>query len=127
MGVKTGNQLQSLNTAVVTTQQLDIKAVLVYKLGTILQIGVMILVLLGMEKLLMFIDNNSSVPSWFRTLVTGLFFALLSIHSRIFSLLEKTRSRLTYDQVIRPRLSPPPLGFPIVWMIIAVLREFLRN
>ncbi|WP_228371377.1 hypothetical protein [Trichormus azollae] len=63
MGVKTGNQLQSLNTAVVTTRQLDIKAVLVYKLGTILQIGVMILVLLGMEKLLMFIDNNYSVPS----------------------------------------------------------------
>ena len=29
MGVKTGNQLQSLNTAVVTTRQLDIKAVLV--------------------------------------------------------------------------------------------------
>jgi tryptophan-rich sensory protein len=60
--------------------------------------------------------------------LTGLFFSLwiifslLSIRSRIFSLLENTRSRLTYDQVIRPRSSPPPLVFPIVWMIIAVLQ-----
>lgn len=68
------------------------------------------------------IDSNSSLPSWFSTLATGLFFALLSIRSRIFSLLDNTRSRQTYDQVIRPRWSPPPLVFPIVWMIIAVLR-----
>ncbi|AFY46018.1 tryptophan-rich sensory protein [Nostoc sp. PCC 7524] len=122
MGVKTGNQQQSPNTSIATTQELDVRAVLVYKLGTILQIGVMILVLLGMEKLVILIDSNSSLPSWFSTLATGLFFALLSIRSRIFSLLDNTRSRQTYDQVIRPRWSPPPLVFPIVWMIIAVLR-----
>ena len=122
MGVKTGNQQQSLNTSATATQELDIKAVLVYKLGTILQIGVMILVLLGMEKLVILIDNNSAFPSWFSTLVTALFFALLSIRSRIFSLLDNTRSRTPYDQVIRPRWSPPPLAFPIVWMFIAVLR-----
>ncbi|MBE9103862.1 tryptophan-rich sensory protein [Nostoc cf. edaphicum LEGE 07299] len=122
MGVKSGNQQQSLNTSIATTQELDIKAVLVYILGTILQILVMILVLLGMKKLVMLIDNNSSFPSWVSTLLTGLFFALLSIRSRIFSLLDNTRSRQTYDQVIRPRWSPPPLVFPIVWMIIAVLR-----
>ncbi|HIK05565.1 MAG TPA: TspO/MBR family protein [Trichormus sp. M33_DOE_039] len=122
MGVKTGNQQKSSNTSIATTQELDIKAVLVYKLGTILQIGVMILVLLGIEKLVILIDNNSSLPGWFSTLVTGLFFALLSIRSRIFSLLDNTRSSQTYDQVIRPRWSPPPLVFPIVWMIIAVLR-----
>ncbi|MDZ8140368.1 MAG: TspO/MBR family protein [Nostoc sp. DedQUE04] len=121
MGVKPGNKPQSLNTSIATTQELDIKAVLVYTLGTILQILVMIIVLLGMEKLVMFIDN-SSFPSWFSTLLAGLFFALLSIRSRIFSLLDNTRSRQTYDQVIRPRWSPPPLAFPIVWMIIAVLR-----
>ncbi|WP_066376649.1 TspO/MBR family protein [Anabaena sp. CA = ATCC 33047] len=122
MGVKTENQQPSVDKSIATTQELDIKAVIVYKLGTILQIGVMILVLLGMEKLIMLIDNNASFPSWFSTVVTGLFFALLSLRSRIFSLLDNTRSRKTYDQVIRPRWSPPPLAFPIVWMIIAVLR-----
>lgn len=122
MGVKPGNQPPYPNTSLANTQELDIKAVLVYKLGTILQIGVMLLVFLGMEKLVLLIDNNSSFPNWFSTLLTGLFFALLSIRSRIFSLLDNTRSSRTYDQVIRPRWAPPPLAFPIVWMIIAVLR-----
>ncbi|MEH1964923.1 TspO/MBR family protein [Nostoc sp.] len=122
MGVKTLNQQKSPDTSIATTQELDIRAVLVYTLGTILQIVVMIIVLLVMEKLVMLIDNNSSFPSWFSTLVTGLFFAVFSIRSRIFSLLDNTRSRQTYDQVIRPRWSPPPLVFPIVWMIIAILR-----
>ncbi|MDH6074724.1 TspO/MBR family protein [Chrysosporum ovalisporum CS-1034] len=121
MGVKPGKH-NSPNTSTATTQELDINAVLVYKLGTILQIAVMILVLVGMEKLIMFIDNNSGFPSWVSTALTALFFAVLSIRSRIFSLLDNTRSRTTYDQVIRPRWSPPPLAFPIVWMIIAVLR-----
>lgn len=121
MGVKPGNQTHSLSTSA-TTKEIDIKAVIIYKLGTILQIGVMVVVLLGMEKLVSLIDNNSAFPSWFSTLVTALFFALLSIRSRIFSLLDNTRSRTTYDQVIRPRWSPPPLAFPIVWMLIAVLR-----
>ncbi|MDF5719456.1 MAG: tryptophan-rich sensory protein [Rhizonema sp. PD37] len=121
MGVKTGNQ-QFPETSIATTQELDIRAVLVYKLGTILQIGVMIFVLLGMEKLVILIDNNSSFASWFSTFLTGLFFALLSIRSRIFSLLDNTRSRQTYDQIIRPKWAPPPIAFPIVWMIIAVLR-----
>jgi benzodiazapine receptor len=121
MGVKPGKQ-NPPNTSTATTQELDINAVLVYKLGTILQIAVMILVLLGMEKLIIFIDYNSGFPSWVSTALTALFFAVLSIRSRIFSLLDNTRSRTTYDQVIRPRWSPPPLAFPIVWMIIAVLR-----
>ncbi|MEH2252491.1 TspO/MBR family protein [Nostoc sp.] len=122
MGVKTGNQQRYPNTSIATTRELDIKAVLVYTLGTILQIVVMILVLLVMGKLVMLIDKNSSFPNWFSTLLTGLFFAILSIRSRICSLLDNTRSRQTYDQVIRPRWSPPPLVFPIVWMIIAALR-----
>ncbi|MBE9209897.1 TspO/MBR family protein [Nostoc sp. LEGE 06077] len=122
MGVKNSNQQQPTKPLTSTTEELDIKAVLVYKLGTILQILTMILALLGMEKLVMLIDNNSFLPSWFSTSLTGLFFTLLSIRSRTFSLLDNTRSRQTYDQVIRPRWSPPPLAFPIVWMIIAVLR-----
>ncbi|MBD2340294.1 TspO/MBR family protein [Calothrix sp. FACHB-156] len=122
MGVKTENQQQPPNTSIATKQELDIIAVLVYKLGTILQIAFMVLALLGMEKLVIWIDNNSSFPSWFSALLSGLFFVLLSIRSRIFSPLDNTRSRNTYDQIIRPRWAPPPLVFPIVWMIIAVLR-----
>jgi tryptophan-rich sensory protein len=122
MGIKNGNTKQSPQKSIATTQELDIRAVIVYKLGTIVQIVVMILVLLGMEKLVMLIDNNSSLPNWFSTVLTGLFFAVLSIRSRMFSLLDNTRSRQTYDQIIRPRWAPPPLVFPIVWMIIAVLR-----
>ncbi|MBD2353145.1 TspO/MBR family protein [Tolypothrix sp. FACHB-123] len=122
MGVKTGNQQQYPNTSIATTKALDMRAVVVYKIGTILQIGAMILALLGMEKLVKLIDNNFDFPSWVSTVLAGLFFALLSIRSRIFSLLDNTRSRQTYDQVIRPRWSPPPLVFPIVWMVIAVLR-----
>lgn len=122
MGVKAANPQQATNPTIAATKELDIKAVLVYKLGTILQIGAMILALLGMEKLITLIDNNSDFPTWFSTLLTALFFALFSLRSRIFSLLDNTRSRQTYDQVIRPRWAPPPLAFPIVWMIIAVLR-----
>ncbi|OCQ94189.1 TspO protein [Nostoc sp. MBR 210] len=122
MGVKTGKQQQSRQTSISTSKEVDIKAILIYKLGTILQILTMTVVLLGMEKLVMLIDHNSSIPSWVSTFLTGLFFALLSIRSRIFSLLDNTRSGQTYDQVIRPRWAPPPLAFPIVWMIIAVLR-----
>ncbi|MDJ0799419.1 MAG: tryptophan-rich sensory protein [Calothrix sp. MO_167.B12] len=122
MGVKTGDTNQPITKQRVTTKELDIKAILIYKLGTILQIGVMILVLWGMGKLVMLINNYSSVPSWSSTLLAGLFLTLLSIRSRIFSLLDNTRYRNTYDKIVRPKWAPPPLAFPIVWMIIAVLR-----
>ena len=121
MGVKPGDVDKSINTSS-TTQKLDIKAVIVYKLGTILQIGTLILILWGMDKLVFLIDGNSALPSWSSKVLAGLFFGLLSLRSRMFSLLDNTRSRNTYDQVIRPKWSPPPLAFPIVWMIIAVLR-----
>ncbi|RCJ37411.1 TspO protein [Nostoc minutum NIES-26] len=122
MGVKDSNQQQLRQLSASTTQELDIKAVLIYKLGTILQIVTMIFVLLGIEKIVVLIDNNSSIPSWVSTFLTGLLFAVLSIRSRMFSLLDNTRSSQTYDRVIRPKWAPPPLAFPIVWMIIAVLR-----
>ncbi len=121
MGVKPQDIDKSINTSS-TTQELDIKAVIVYKLGTILQIGTLILILWGMDKLVFLIDGNSALPSWSSKVLAGLFFGLLSLRSRMFSLLDNTRSRNTYDQVIRPKWSPPPLAFPIVWMIIAVLR-----
>ncbi|NET70877.1 MAG: TspO/MBR family protein [Sphaerospermopsis sp. SIO1G2] len=119
MGVKPGTE--PINKSA-KTKEIDIKVVIVYKLGTILQISGMLVVLLGMDKLVHLLEQNSTFPSWLSTIVAVLFFALLSLRSRIFSLLDNTRSRTTYDQVIRPKWSPPPLAFPIVWMIIAVLR-----
>jgi len=118
MGVKTESETQSITQQTFTTKQLDLKAVLIYKVGTILQIGIMILALWGMEKLVTLVNNSSFLP----TLLAGLFFTLLSIRSRLFSPLDNTRSRKTYDEIIRPKWAPPPLAFPIVWMSIAVLR-----
>ncbi len=122
MGVKGGDNNQQLAKQILATKELDIKATLIYKLGTIQQIVVMILALWFMEKLVMLINNNPTFPNWVSTVLAGLFFTLLSIRSRIFSILDNTRSRKTYDDVIRPKWAPPPLAFPIVWMTIAVLR-----
>ncbi len=115
MGVKAGNN-QSI-----ATKELDLKAVLIYKAGTLLQIGILILALWGMDKLVALV-NSSSLPTWSGTVLAGMFFTLLSIRSRIFSPLDNTRSRKTYDSIVRPQWAPPPLAFPIVWMSIAVLR-----
>ncbi len=122
MGVKTEEKDPSRAKQIVVTQELDLKALLIYTLGTLLQIGLIILAFWVMEKLVTRVDNYSSLPPWLSTLLAGLFFTLLSIRSRIFSLLDNTRSRQTYDDVIRPKWAPPPLAFPIVWMTIAVLR-----
>ncbi|MGK7922563.1 MAG: TspO/MBR family protein [Trichodesmium sp.] len=122
MGVKTKDTNQSLDRKTISTKELDLKAVSIYKLGTILQIGIIILAFWGMEKLVILVDNSSSFPSWLSTVFAGLFFALLSIRSRIFSPLDNTRTSRTYDSIVRPKWAPPPLAFPIVWMSIAVLR-----
>jgi len=122
MGVKTDDNNQSQVKQIVGTKELDIRKILTYTLGTILQIGTMILVLGGMEQLLMLINNYPGCPNWVSTLLAGLFFTLLSIRSRIFSLLDNTRSRGSYDEIVRPKWAPPALAFPIVWMTIAVLR-----
>lgn len=119
MGVKSENNNQP---QIITTKELDIKATLIYILGTIQQIATMTLALWGMEKLVMLINDNPDFPNWVSPLLAGLFFILLSIRSRLFSVLDNTRSRKTYDDVIRPKWAPPPLAFPIVWMIIALLR-----
>ena len=122
MGVKTEEKNPSRAKQIVVTQELDLKALLMYTLGTILQIGLIILAFWGMENLVIRVNNYSSLPNWLGTLLAGLFFTLLSIRSRIFSLLDNTRSRQTYEDVIRPKWAPPPLAFPIVWMTIVVLR-----
>ncbi|MDY6898567.1 MAG: TspO/MBR family protein [Cyanobacteriota bacterium] len=122
MGVKAVDNEQSTDEQAVNTKQVDIKAIFTYKLGTILQIGTLVLVLLGMDKLAILINNSFSFPSWVNTVLASLFFVLLSIRSRLFSVLDNTRSRNGYDNIIRPKWAPPALAFPIVWMTIAVLR-----
>lgn len=122
MGVKNDDKNQSIDRQIVSTKELDLKALSVYKLGTILQIGIIILAFWGMEKLVILVDNYPNLPNWLSTVFAGLFFTLLSIRSRLFSPLNNTRSRNTYDSIVRPKWAPPPLAFPIVWMTIAVLR-----
>jgi len=122
MGVETQTLERASSPEKFETTEIDIKAILVYKLGTILQIAIMIVALWGMEKLVVVIDRTALLPNWVSICIAGLFFTLLSIRSRVFSLLDNTRSRKTYDNIIRPKWGPPPLTFPIVWMIIAVLR-----
>lgn len=122
MGVKSGDNNQTLAKQTVATKELDIKTTLIYTLGTILQIVVMIIALWAMENLVVLVNNNPTFPNWVSTFLVGLFFTLLSIRSRLFSILDNTRSRKTYDNVVRPKWAPPPLAFPIVWMTIAVLR-----
>ena len=122
MGVKTEDKNQFIDRQTVSTKEIDLKALSVYKLGTILQIGIIILAFWGMEKIVILVDNYPSFPNWLSTVFAGLFFTLLSIRSRLFSPLNNTRSRNTYDSIVRPKWAPPPLAFPIVWMTIAVLR-----
>ena len=122
MGVKNDDNNQSQRKEIINTKELDIQKTLSYKLGTIQQIVTMILVLWGMDKLVILINNYPNLPNWTSTVLAVIFFTLLSIRSRIFSLLDNTRSRNTYDEIVRPKWAPPPLAFPIVWMTIAVLR-----
>ncbi|ELR99722.1 TspO/MBR family protein [Gloeocapsa sp. PCC 73106] len=117
MGVKAFSDSASLTNAKSQTTALDWKALITYKAGTLLQIGLLILSFWGMNWVI-----SLSFSGWFSSLVAGLFFTLLSIRSRLFSPLDNTRSRRTYDQVIRPQWAPPPLAFPVIWMAIAVLR-----
>ncbi len=84
MGVKTEDPNESLDIKIVPTKELNLKTLLIYKLGTILQIGIIILTFWGMEKSVILVNNHSSFPSWLSTVFAGLFFTLLSIRSRIF-------------------------------------------
>ncbi|MEL6442332.1 MAG: TspO/MBR family protein [Cyanobacteria bacterium J06621_8] len=121
MGVKTEANNSPVK-QVSASKELDSQVLLSYILGTLLQIGLIVLAAWGLEKLIATVDNYSAFPDWLGTLLAGMFFALLSIRSRIFSLLNNTRSSKTYDDVVRPKWAPPPLAFPIVWMTIGVLR-----
>lgn len=121
MGVSTDSNPESINQGKMRTNQLDWSALLSYKAGTLLQIGLMVLTLWGLNQLILQLESSSS-PSWLVSAIGIAFFTLISIRSRIFSPLDNTRSRKTYSEVKRPDWAPAPIVFPVVWMAIAVLR-----
>ncbi|MGK7956349.1 MAG: TspO/MBR family protein, partial [Crocosphaera sp.] len=118
MGVKdTKSSINSLN----NSQEMDGQAIIIYLLGTIVQIALMIFALWAISqaynRLLMY-----NFSGWLYTAIASLFFIILTIRSRLFSPLDNTRNSGTYEEVIRPNWAPPPLAFPIIWMTIGVLR-----
>lgn len=114
MGVKPSGEAVAPNLS--TNQSVDWLAIAFYIGGTGVQITVMILALWGLQQLMPMLAEQ-----W-RLYPTLVFFALVSVRSRLFSPLDNTRSSRTYDSIKRPGWAPPPLAFPIVWMSIAVLR-----
>lgn len=117
MGVKNPSPSDD---AKINTQEFDGKALLVYLGGTFVQVALMVLALSAMEWGIKqpIIDHSG----WWPTAIASLFFAVLTLRSRLFSPLDNTRSSRRYKQVVRPKWAPPPLAFPIVWMSIGVLR-----
>lgn len=101
--------------------QWDKATTLRYLGATLVQIGVL-------TGLLWFMDRGlgrlNAIPLS-ETAITAIacsFFTFITLRSRLFSLLDNTRSSSLYTSIQRPRWAPPPLAFPIVWMSIAVLR-----
>ncbi|EKV03033.1 tryptophan-rich sensory protein [Leptolyngbya sp. PCC 7375] len=97
-------------------RQADWSALGGYVVGTLAQIGLMIISLWGLQQL---------TQEWSETVKVGAaiaFFIVLAIRSRLFSPLNNARTRTTYSNVQRPGWAPPPLAFPIIWMSIGVLR-----
>lgn len=66
--------------------------------------------------------DTAALPQWVITTSVCAFFAFVTLRSRLFSLLDNTRSNGRYNAIQRPGWAPPNLVFPIVWMSIAVLR-----
>jgi len=55
--------------------------------------------------------------------VVGLMFLFLSVRSRVFSVMDNSRPDLKDVELRKtPSWIPPPITFPIVWSIIAILR-----
>lgn len=116
MGVQTDDSKNSSPVTALKATAVDGSAIALYLGGTILQIGMMILALWGLQGL------APSMPAQGVIYPALGFFALVSVRSRLFSPLDNTRSRATDNTVERPRWAPPPLTFPLVWITIGMLR-----
>ncbi len=119
MGVKSGGS-PALPTDLAHPRW-DKVATLKYIAATLVQIAVLTGLLWGMDGLTgWFLDE--SLPPWGMTAIACLFFAFVTLRSRLFSPLDNTRNNGRYTALVRPQWAPPPFVFPIVWMSIAVLR-----
>ena len=119
MGVKTATQ----DTTVATNLEHPAwdKGITVKYVGaTLAQITALTGLLWGMD--MAFHAFADSFSGTLQTAIACLFFAVVTLRSRLFSLLDNTRSSGRYQTVQRPGWAPPPITFPIVWMSIAVLR-----
>ncbi|MEM9482838.1 MAG: tryptophan-rich sensory protein [Cyanobacteria bacterium P01_F01_bin.116] len=112
MGVRTEDAQQPT----VEGSRVDWSASITYIVGTLVQIGFMLLSLWGLQQISQSVSGNVSVG------IAISFFTLVAIRSRLFSPLNNARTRTTYSRVERPSWAPPPLAFPIIWMSIGVLR-----
>ncbi|MBW4458894.1 MAG: tryptophan-rich sensory protein [Nodosilinea sp. WJT8-NPBG4] len=99
----------------------DKKATLTYLGATIAQVVAMTGLLWAMDVALGRFDTTA-LPPWGTGAIACAFFAVVTLRSRFFSLLDNTRNSGRYQSLQRPGWAPPPLAFPIVWMSIAVLR-----
>jgi len=99
----------------------DKPATLTYLGATLAQVAAMTGLLWAMDFALGRFDT-AALPQGAMTAIACAFFAVVTLRSRFFSLLDNTRNGGRYQSLQRPGWAPPPLAFPIVWMSIAVLR-----
>ncbi|MBD2107595.1 tryptophan-rich sensory protein [Nodosilinea sp. FACHB-13] len=104
-----------------TNPQWDKAATLTYLGATIAQVAAMTGLLWAMDFALGYFDT-AALPRGAMGAIACAFFAVVTLRSRFFSLLDNTRNSGRYQSLQRPGWAPPPLAFPIVWMSIAVLR-----
>jgi len=106
--------------------ELDTEAVVRYFGATALQWGLIVLTL-GLLDQAVGAIGASGAEAWVPQAVIAVFFFFTAVRSRVFSPLDNSRPNLQSDKqaingLQRPSWMPPPLTFPIVWSIIALLR-----
>ncbi|MGB5972481.1 MAG: tryptophan-rich sensory protein [Nodosilinea sp.] len=101
--------------------QWDKAATLAYLGATLAQVAAMTGLLWAMD-IAFGTLNLEPLSQGATTAIVCAFFAMVTLRSRFFSLLDNTRNSGRYKSLQRPGWAPPPLAFPIVWMSIAVLR-----
>lgn len=120
MGVKDPSRDTTVQTDLANPRW-DKTATLTYLGATLIQVAAMTGLLGAMDVALGYFDT-AALPQVAMGAIACVFFAVLTLRSRFFSLLDNTRNGGRYQSLQRPGWAPPPLAFPIVWMSIAVLR-----
>ncbi len=120
MGVKAVTGDTTIQTDLANPQW-DRAATLNYLGATLFQIAALTGVLGLMDGVAGWLDR-AALPPGAMGAIACIFFAVMTLRSRFFSLLDNTRNNGRYTALQRPGWAPPPLAFPIVWMSIAVLR-----